>query len=80
MCIRMDEEREDRLRRLLEATGENTKSGAIDVAIKHYLSDLQNKERVADDPPDRRPRGTAYALHPARTGDDSRPRRGLEGS
>lgn len=51
MRIRMDEEREDRLRRLLEATGENTKSGAIDVAIKHYLSDLQNKKRVADDLP-----------------------------
>lgn len=49
MRIRMDEEREDRLRRLMQATGENTKAGAIDVAVKHYLNDLRNKQRVADD-------------------------------
>lgn len=51
MRIRMDDEREDRLRRLMNATGENTKAGAIDVAMKHYLSDLQNKKGVADDLP-----------------------------
>lgn len=45
----MDEEREDRLRRLMQATGENTKAGAIDAAIKHYLQDLRNKQRVADE-------------------------------
>lgn len=45
----MDEEREDRLRRLMQATGENTKAGAIDTAVKHYLQDLRNKQRVADD-------------------------------
>jgi predicted DNA-binding protein len=45
----MDDEREDRLRRLMEATGESTKAGAIDLAIKHYLLDLENKRRVADD-------------------------------
>ncbi len=44
----MTEEREDRLRRLMQKTDENTKAGAIDVAMKHYLSDLQNKERIAD--------------------------------
>lgn len=48
MRIRMDEEREDRLRRLMQATGESTKAGAIDTAIKHYLTDLQNKRRVAE--------------------------------
>lgn len=45
MRIRMNEAREDRLERLLEATGENTK--AIDVAVTHYLNDLQNKREVA---------------------------------
>lgn len=33
----------------MEATGENTKSGALDVAAKHYLADLRSKERVAAD-------------------------------
>ncbi|WP_338738302.1 hypothetical protein [Haloplanus salilacus] len=42
-------EREDRIRRLMEATGENTKAGAIDAAAKHYLADLRNKQQVADD-------------------------------
>lgn len=37
------EERESRIRRLMRATGENTKSGAIDVASKHYLADLERK-------------------------------------
>ena len=49
MRIRMDDEREDRLRRLMEATDESTKAGAIDVAIKHYLLDLENNRRVAGD-------------------------------
>lgn len=49
MRIRMDDEREDRLRRLMEATGEKTKAGALDAAAKHYLADLQNKQQVAED-------------------------------
>jgi len=44
MRIRMNDEREDRLRRLMQATGESTKAGALDVAVKHYLADLRNKE------------------------------------
>ena len=40
MSIRMTEERGDRLRRVMEATGKNTKAKALDLA---------NKERVADD-------------------------------
>jgi hypothetical protein len=47
----MNDDREDRLRRLMERTGESTKAGAIDVAIKHYLIDLENKRRVASDLP-----------------------------
>jgi len=43
----MNQEREDRLSRLQEATGEKTKAGAIDTAVKHYLSDLQMKRDVA---------------------------------
>jgi len=59
MRIRMTDEREDRLRRLMEATGENTKAGAIDAAMKHYLNDLENKRQVADDLDTE----TAEALH-----------------
>ena len=47
MRIRMNPEREDRLARLQEATGEKTKAGAIDVAVKHYLADLRAKGEVA---------------------------------
>jgi hypothetical protein len=45
----MTDEREDRLRRLMEATGESTKAGALDAAAKHYLNDLENKRQVADE-------------------------------
>ena len=48
MSIRMTEERADRLRRLMQATGENTKSKAFEITMDHYLADLANKERVAD--------------------------------
>ena len=51
MSIRMTEERGDRFRRVMDATGENTKAKALDVAMNHYLADLANKERVADDLP-----------------------------
>ena len=37
MRIRMTDARERRLERLKEATGENTKSGAIDTAVMFYL-------------------------------------------
>jgi hypothetical protein len=47
----MSEERGDRLRRVMETTDENTKAKALDVAMNHYLADLANKERVADDLP-----------------------------
>jgi predicted DNA-binding protein len=49
MSVRMTEERADRLRRVMDATGENTKAKALDVAMNHYLADLTNKEGVADD-------------------------------
>jgi hypothetical protein len=44
----MTDERERSLRRLMQATGENTKSKAIDAAIRHYLADLENKKRLAN--------------------------------
>ena len=47
----MAEERGDRLRHVMDAIGENTKAKALDVAMNHYLADLANKERVADDLP-----------------------------
>ena len=47
MSLRMTNERGDRLRRVMEATGENTKAKALDVAMNHYLQDLENKRRVA---------------------------------
>ena len=46
MRIHDTDERLDRLRRVMEATGESTKSKAIDVALAHYLQDLENKRRV----------------------------------
>jgi hypothetical protein len=51
MSIYMTDERADRLRRVMDATSENTKAKALDVAMNHYLADLANKERVADDLP-----------------------------
>ena len=37
LTIRETDARERRLKRLKEATGENTQAGAIDVAAKYYL-------------------------------------------
>jgi hypothetical protein len=51
MRIRMTEQRERRLKRAMEAMGENTKAGAIDRALKHYLADKRNQEQVADELP-----------------------------
>lgn len=34
---------------LMQATGENTKTGALFAAAEHYLEDKRNKERVIDD-------------------------------
>ena len=51
MSLRMTDEHADRLRRLMQATDESTKAKTFDVAAAHYLADLANKERVADDLP-----------------------------
>jgi hypothetical protein len=51
MRIRMTDTRERRLDRAMDAMGENTKAGAIDRALKHYLADKRNKEQVADELP-----------------------------
>ena len=41
------EYRLDLMRRIMQATGENTKAAALDVVMNHYLADLENKRRVA---------------------------------
>ena len=41
------EYRLDLMRRIMQATGENTKAAALDVVMNHYLADLDNKRRVA---------------------------------
>ena len=46
MSLRMTNERGDRLHRVMQATGENTKAAALDVVMNHYLQDLENKRRV----------------------------------
>lgn len=46
--------RERRLRRLIEATGENTKAGVLNVAVQHYLPDMKNKRDVVDELPVKR--------------------------
>ena len=47
----MNAEREDRLRHAIEAMGEKTKSKTIGRALAHYLADLENKQRVANELP-----------------------------
>lgn len=49
LSIKKTEEREDLWRRLLEATGESTVAGALDVAAKHYLADLRSKDQLVED-------------------------------
>ena len=46
MSLRMTDERGDLLRRVMWATGENTK--ALNVVIDHYLANLENKRRYAN--------------------------------
>ena len=49
MRIRNTEERKRRWERLKRATGENTVAGALDVAAKHYVSDLETKRDLVED-------------------------------
>ena len=41
--------RDETLRMLMQATGENTKTGAIFAAASHYLEDKRNKEALIAD-------------------------------
>jgi hypothetical protein len=43
----MPDRRERLLKRAMEAMDENTKAGAIDRALQHYLGDLEAKREVA---------------------------------
>jgi len=45
----MTNDREKRLKRAMREMHENTKSGAIDRALKHYLADKRAKEEIADE-------------------------------
>lgn len=50
MRIRTDTKgRDETLRRLMQATGENTKTKALFTAARHYLTDKKQKEQVIDD-------------------------------
>jgi len=51
MRIRMTEDRERRIKRVMQEMDENTKAKTIDRALSHYLADLEAKQRVADDLP-----------------------------
>ena len=53
LSIKKRDARQARFRRLLDASGENTLAGAIDVAVQYYLADVRNKRSVAEElPPD----------------------------
>ena len=49
MRINKTDERARRWKRLKDATGESTVSGALDVAAKHYIEDLRAKQEVAEE-------------------------------
>lgn len=49
MNLRMTDGRAEVLREAMQLTGENTKAGAIDVALKHYVRDYRNKETLVDE-------------------------------
>jgi len=48
MRIHDTPEREHRWERLKEATGESTVAGALDIATKHYLADLEQKRDLVE--------------------------------
>ena len=49
MSLRVDEGRAEAIRKVMQLTGENTKAGAIDAALHHYIRDHRNKEAIIDD-------------------------------
>jgi len=51
MRIRMNEDRERWIEQVKELAEEQTKSGAIDIALQHYIADVRNKQQVADELP-----------------------------
>ena len=48
MSLRVDEGRAEAIRQVMELTNENTKAGAIDTALHHYIRDYRNKNRVVE--------------------------------
>lgn len=49
--IRLTEERKDTLSRLKWRTGENTNTGALFVAARHYLHDYERQTAACEDTP-----------------------------
>lgn len=49
MSLRMSAAREEAILQVMRLTGEKTKAGAIDVALKHYAQDYRNKEMLIDE-------------------------------
>jgi len=51
LSMRLNDDRERWIEHVKELTGESTNSGAIDVALQHYIADHRNKQQVADELP-----------------------------
>jgi hypothetical protein len=51
MSMVLTDERTEAMRRVMDTTEAETKAGVIDSVAAHYLADLENKKRVADDLP-----------------------------
>lgn len=49
MSLRVDEGRAEAIREVMQLAGENTKAGAIDTALHHYIRDYRNKKRIVED-------------------------------
>ena len=49
MSLRVDEGRAEAIRQVMQLAGENTKAGAIDTALHHYIRDHRNKKRIVED-------------------------------
>lgn len=49
MSLRVDEGRAEAIRQVMQLSGENTKAGAIDAALHHFVRDYRNKETLVDE-------------------------------
>lgn len=49
MSLRVDESRAEAIRQVMQLSGENTKAGAIDKALHHFVRDYRNKKSLIDE-------------------------------